>query len=72
MPDTIVTTPQSLALKSAAGGLFAIPFQWADALPKAADAMFENLSGLTTTRASVLGGYNPPIQDLPGSLPFWR
>lgn len=56
-----------------AGLLGAIPFQWSGLLPDAADAVFETVSGLTTTGASVLGsGDNPAIPDAPPSLLLWR
>lgn len=56
-----------------AGALAAIPYQWSGALPNGIDALFESISGLTTTGASVLGSSdNCSIEDLPGSLLFWR
>lgn len=56
-----------------AGLLGAVPFQWSGLLPSAADAVFETVSGLTTTGASVLGsGPNPPVPDAPPSLLLWR
>lgn len=56
-----------------AGALGAIPFQWSGALPSGTDALFESISGLTTTGASVFGtAENPDIEDLPYSLLLWR
>ena len=56
-----------------AGALAAIPYQWSGALPNGTDALFESISGLTTTGASVLGSRdNHTIEDLPDSLLFWR
>ncbi|MBM3973039.1 MAG: TrkH family potassium uptake protein [Planctomycetes bacterium] len=56
-----------------AGLLGAVPFQWSGLLPSAADAVFETVSGLTTTGASVLGtGANPPVLEAPPSLLLWR
>ncbi len=56
-----------------AGALGAIPLQWSGALPHGADALFESVSGLTTTGASVLGtAENPNTEDLPHSLLLWR
>ncbi|MFY9341228.1 MAG: TrkH family potassium uptake protein [Planctomycetota bacterium] len=56
-----------------AGLLGAIPFQWSGLLPSPADAVFECVSGLTTTGASVLGsGPNPAIEATPASLLLWR
>lgn len=56
-----------------AGVLGAIPFQWSGLLPDPIDAIFETVSGLTTTGASVLGsGPNPPIPDTLPSLLLWR
>lgn len=54
-----------------AGLLGAIPFKSSAAMPGAADAIFESISGLTTTGASVLGN-ETEIADLPRSLLFWR
>jgi trk system potassium uptake protein TrkH len=56
-----------------AGLLGAMPFQWSGLLPSAADAVFETVSGLTTTGATSLGsGQNPAIADTPPSLLLWR
>ncbi|MFN9334220.1 MAG: TrkH family potassium uptake protein [Planctomycetota bacterium] len=56
-----------------AGLLGAVPFQWSGLLPSATDAVFETVSGLTTTGASVLGsGDNPAVTEAPASLLLWR
>lgn len=56
-----------------AGVLGAIPFQWSGLLPDPIDAVFETVSGLTTTGASVLGcEKTPAIPDTPTSLLLWR
>ena len=56
-----------------AGVLGAIPFQWSGLLPNPIDAVFETVSGLTTTGASVLGcDSTPPIPDTLPSLLLWR
>lgn len=53
--------------------LGAIPLQWSGLLPNPFDAVFEAVSGLTTTGATVLGsGPNPPIVSTPQSLLLWR
>lgn len=68
--EAIVVAGVSWAL---AGLLGAVPFQWSGLLPSAADAVFETVSGLTTTGASVLGsGDNPAVPDAPPSLLLWR
>lgn len=56
-----------------AGMLGAIPYVWSGAIPSGIDAVFETISGLTTTGATVLGtGGNAAIEDLPGSILLWR
>lgn len=56
-----------------AGVLGAIPFQWSGLLPDPIDAVFETVSGLTSTGATVLGsGPNPPVPDTLPSLLLWR
>lgn len=53
--------------------LGAIPFQWSGLLPDPIDAVFETVSGLTTTGATVLGcSATPPVADTPPSLLLWR
>lgn len=53
--------------------LGAIPLQWSGLLPNPFDAVFETVSGLTTTGATTLGsGNNPPIVGTPESLLLWR
>ena len=53
--------------------LGAIPYVWSGAIPGAVDAVFETVSGLTTTGASVLGtGENMKIEEMPESILLWR
>lgn len=56
-----------------AGVLAAIPFLASGALPRAADAIFESVSGLTTCGASVFGAPGGhAVHELPQSLLLWR
>ncbi len=56
-----------------AGVLGAVPFLWSGAIQDPIDAVFEVISGLTTTGASVLSsGDNPAIASLAPSLLLWR
>jgi trk system potassium uptake protein TrkH len=56
-----------------AGVLGAIPFLFSSCLQSRADALFESISGLTTTGASVFGsGPNPRVSELPDSILLWR
>lgn len=56
----------------------ALPFVISGILPSYTDAVFETMSGLTTTGATILGGTtsdgftNPQIESLPKSMLFWR
>lgn len=56
----------------------ALPFVISGILPSYTDAVFETMSGLTTTGATILGGttswgfVNPQIESLPQSMLFWR
>lgn len=56
----------------------ALPFVISGILPSYTDAVFETMSGLTTTGASIMGGVtsdgfvNPQIEILPKSMLFWR
>lgn len=56
----------------------ALPFVISGILPSYTDAVFETMSGLTTTGATILGGttsdafQNPQIESLPMSMLFWR
>lgn len=45
-----------------------LPFMLSGAIPHPADALFESMSGLTTTGASILGD----IESLPKSILLWR
>lgn len=50
-------------------GLFgAIPFYASGAIPKIADAVFESVSGFTTTGATILSD----VESLPRSINLWR
>lgn len=56
----------------------ALPFVISGTLESYTDAVFEAMSGLSTTGATILGGVtsdgiqNPAIQDIDNSLLFWR
>ena len=56
----------------------ALPFVLSGILDNYTDAVFETMSGLTTTGATILGGTTaggqeiPIVEDLPKSLLFWR
>ncbi len=50
-------------------GLFgALPFFFSGAIPNYVDALFEIISGFTTTGASIL----PEVESLPKSILYWR
>jgi trk system potassium uptake protein TrkH len=51
-----------------AGLLGALPFYLSGAIPSAGDALFESVSGFTTTGASIL----TDIESLPRAILFWR
>jgi len=51
-----------------AGLLGALPFYLSGAIPNAGDAVFESISGFTTTGASILVN----IEGLPRAILFWR
>ena len=46
----------------------AVPFVLTGCIPNPVDAMFETVSGFTTTGASIL----PGVEDLPKGILFWR
>ncbi|MEQ8525282.1 potassium transporter TrkG [Gracilimonas sp.] len=56
----------------------ALPFVISGILPSFTDAVFETMSGLSTTGSTILGGttsdgfQNPQIEDIPKSFLFWR
>ncbi len=56
----------------------ALPFVISGILPTYTDAVFETMSGLTTTGATIFNGItsdglqNPEIESLPYSILFWR
>ena len=55
-----------------AGTIAAIPFIYSGSIPGIPDALFEAISGLTTTGATVLGTGNAAIEELPRSVLLWR
>ncbi|MEO0480325.1 MAG: TrkH family potassium uptake protein [Planctomycetota bacterium] len=56
-----------------AGVLGGLPFLISGAIGAPTDALFESVSGLTTTGATVLGSADhPTIESLPKSLLLWR
>lgn len=51
----------------------ALPFVISGAIPSYIDALFETVSGFTTTGASIMDGVNTvSVDDLSRSLQFWR
>ena len=51
----------------------ALPFVISGAIPSYIDALFETVSGFTTTGASIMDGVNTvSVDDLSHSLQFWR
>ncbi len=50
------------------GVVGALPYRWSGAVPSAVDAVFESVSGFTTTGATIL----TDIEALPRSLLLWR
>ena len=51
----------------------AVPFVLSGAIPNYVDALFETVSGFTTTGASIMDGvHTVAIDDLSHSLQFWR
>ena len=50
----------------------ALPFVVGGVLESYTDAFFETMSGFTTTGATILGGYNPGIGEIPRAFHFWR
>ncbi|PSQ92636.1 MAG: potassium transporter [Bacteroidetes bacterium SW_4_67_19] len=50
----------------------AAPFVLGGVLESYTDAFFETASGFTTTGATILGGYNPGIEEIPKAFHFWR
>ncbi len=63
--EGFVTVALSWVVLSCAG---AVPFVISGAIPDPVDALFETVSGFTTTGASIL----PAVEDLPKSILFWR
>lgn len=59
----------SVALSWIVIALFAaLPFVFSGVIPRFADALFESISGFTTTGATVLSS----VEDLPRGILFWR
>jgi trk system potassium uptake protein TrkH len=50
----------------------ALPFVIGGVLESYTDAFFETMSGFSTTGATILGGYNPGIEEIPKAFHFWR
>jgi trk system potassium uptake protein TrkH len=50
----------------------ALPFVIGGVLDSYTDAFFETISGFTTTGATILGAYNPGIEEIPKAFHFWR
>ena len=65
MREGFATTALSWVVISIMG---AIPFVLTGCIPNPVDAMFETVSGFTTTGASIL----PAVEDLPRGILFWR
>lgn len=70
--ETRVLLKESLAVVALgwifAAGLGALPYILSGALPNPVDALFESISGFTTTGSTVFAG----IEELPRSILFWR
>lgn len=71
-PDGVMQTREgfaSVALGWIVMGLFgALPFVFSGAIPNYIDALFETVSGFTTTGSSIL----PEVENLPRGILFWR
>ena len=65
MREGFATTALSWVVISIMG---AIPFVLTGSIPGPVDALFETVSGFTTTGASIL----PGVEDLPKGILFWR
>ena len=65
MREGFATTALSWVVISVMG---AIPFVLTGSIPGPVDALFETVSGFTTTGASIL----PGVEDLPRGILFWR
>ena len=65
MREGFATTALSWVVISVMG---AIPFVLTGSIPGPVDALFETVSGFTTTGASIL----PGVEDLPKGILFWR
>ena len=65
LKEGCITTAAAWLVMSLAG---CMPFFLSGAIPSFTDALFETISGFTTTGASIL----PRVEDLPISCMFWR
>ena len=65
MREGFVTTALSWIVISVMG---AVPFVLSGTIPNPVDALFETVSGFTTTGASIL----PAVEGLPQGILFWR
>ncbi len=65
LKEGCVSTALSWIVMSVVGCL---PFYWSEAIPSFTDALFETISGFTTTGASILSD----VECLPWSILFWR
>lgn len=65
LKEGCVSTALSWIVISVVGCL---PFYWSGAIPSFTDALFETVSGFTTTGASILSD----VECLPWSILFWR
>ena len=65
MREGFATTALCWLLISVVG---AVPFVLTGCIPNPVDALFETVSGFTTTGASIL----PGVEDLPKGILFWR
>ena len=65
MREGFATTALSWVVISIMG---AVPFVLTGCIPNPVDALFETVSGFTTTGASIL----PGVEDLPKGILFWR
>ena len=71
-PDKSIKTKEGLAIVTL-GWLFfsffgCLPFVFSGAIPSVVDAMFESVSGFTTTGATVIAD----VEAVPSGLIFWR
>jgi len=74
--DSLVFRREGLAAVGLAwltmSAIAAMPLQWSGVMPDASDALFEAVSGLTTTGATVLDPTSAEVETLPASILLWR